>query len=341
MQKAGRPSVAVFGLGGTIAMLQTPEGGVAPAMSASDLVAAVPGLNDVGVILKVRDIANQPGASVSYADVFAVADAIRDALAGDCVGAVVTQGTDTIEETAYLLDLLLASDAPVVVTGAMRNPTMAGSDGPANILAAVRVAASDSARGLGCVVTMNDQVHAARWVQKTNTSSTAAFASPGYGPIGHVIEGHVDIPIRLRHRTPSIRFAPRRGVRIGLVTMALGDDGALIGPVSRHVDGLVVAGFGAGHVPAEAVVPLAELAQRMPVVLASRTGASSIYQETYGFPGSERELLARGLISAGYLPPLKARLLLYLLISAATDRAQIIDAFSSAGGIQDRRPSGE
>jgi L-asparaginase len=332
----GVSRIAVFTLGGTIAMQARAGEGVTPALSAADLVAAVPGLDDAGVELRLRDVANKPGASLSFGDVFGLADAISaalDSLDGGCAGAVVIQGTDTIEETAYLLDLLVAGDAPVVVTGAMRNPSLAGPDGPANILAAIRVAASDRARGLGCVVVMNDQIHAARWVAKAHTASPAAFISPGFGPLGHVAEGHVDIPVRLRDRSP--RFGPVPGrigreVRVGLVMIALGDDGVLIDAVAEHVDGLVVAAFGAGHVPAGTVTSLAGLAARMPVVLASRTGAGPVHQHTYGFPGSETDLLTRGLISAGYLAPLKARLLLHLLIASGADRTQIRQTFASA-----------
>ena len=326
----GVPRVAVFTLGGTIAMQARPGEGVTPALSAADLVAAVPGLDDAGVELRLRDVANKPGASLSFGDVFGLADAIGAALDDGCAGAVVIQGTDTIEETAYLLDLLVAADAPVVVTGAMRNPSLAGPDGPANILAAIRVAASDRARGLGCVVVMNDQIHAARWVAKAHTASPAAFISPGFGPLGHIAEGHVDIPVRLRERSPRFGPVPGRFVRVGLVMIALGDDDVLIDAVAEHVDGLVVAAFGAGHVPAGTVTSLAGLAARMPVVLASRTGAGRVHQHTYGFPGSETDLLARGLISAGYLAPLKARLLLHLLIASGADHTRIRQTFASA-----------
>lgn len=333
MPESRRPTVAVFTLGGTIAMAATPDGGVAPALSASDLLDAVPGLDHVDVELRVLDLVNKPGASVSFDDVFSLADAINAALTGGCAGAVVTQGTDTIEETAYLLDLLVQSDSPVVVTGAMRNPTMAGPDGPANILAAIRVAASDSARGQGSLVVMNDQVHAARWVQKAHTTSTAAFISPNHGPVGQVIEGRVDIPVQLRHRGPQIAPHPGRHARVALMTITLGDDGALIDAVAEHVDGLVVAGFGVGHVPAEAVTSLAKLTERMPVILTSRTGAGPVHHETYGFPGSERDLLARGLISAGYLPPVKARLLLHLLVASGADIEHIKETFAGADGV--------
>jgi L-asparaginase len=347
----GIPRVAVFTLGGTIAMQARPGEGVTPALSAADLVAAVPGLDDAGVELRLRDVANKPGASLSFGDVFGLADAISAALDDGCAGAVVIQGTDTIEETAYLLDLLVAADEPLVVTGAMRNPSLAGPDGPANILAAIRVAASDRARGLGCVVVMNDQIHAARWVAKAHTASPAAFTSPGFGPLGHIAEGQVDIPVRLRERSPRSGPVPGRSgpvpgrsgpvpgrsgpvpgreVRVGLVMIALGDDDVLIDAVAEHVDGLVVAAFGAGHVPAGTVTSLAGLAARMPVVLASRTGAGRVHQHTYGFPGSETDLLARGLISAGYLAPLKARLLLHLLIASGADRTQIRQTFASA-----------
>jgi L-asparaginase len=328
----GKPRVAVFTLGGTIAMQAIPGQGAAPALSAAELLAAVPGLEGAGVELRVRDVAGKPGASLSFGDLFGMAEAIGAAVADGVAGAVVIQGTDTIEETAYLLDLLVASDAPVVVTGAMRNPSLAGPDGPANILAAIRVAASDCARGLGGVVVMNDEIHAARWAAKAHTASPAAFVSPGFGPVGHIAEGRVHVPVRLRDRSPVFGPVPRREVRVGLVTMALGDDGVLVDAVGEHVEGLVVAAFGAGHVPAGAVASLAGLAARMPVVLASRTGAGPVHQRTYGFAGSETDLLARGLISAGYLAPVKARLLLHLLIASGADRTRIGRTFAAAGG---------
>ncbi len=332
----GRPRVAVFTLGGTIAMRAAPGEAVAPALPATDLLAAVPRLGDAGVALTVRDVANKPGASLSLADVFALAETVSAALADGCAGAVVIQGTDTIEETAYLLDLLVAGGAPVVVTGAMRNPSLAGPDGPANILAAVEVAASEPARGLGCLVVMNDQIHAARWAAKAHTASPAAFTSPGFGPLGHIVEGEVDIPLRLRDRSPAFSPVPRREIRVGLVTITLGDDGMPIGALAGQVDGLVVAAFGAGHVPAETVAPLARLARRMPVVLASRTGAGPVHHRTYGFPGSETDLLARGLVSAGYLAPVKARLLLHLLIADGADTTRIKETFATAGGREPR-----
>jgi L-asparaginase len=250
MHASGSPCVAVFGLGGTIAMTQARGGGVSPVLSASDLLAAVPGLSDLQAELRIRDFRNKPGASLDFADLYELAAAIDEALKDGCVGAVVTQGTDTIEEVAYVLDLLLPTDAPVVVTGAMRNPTMAGADGPANILAAIRVAASLCARGLGCLVVVNDQIHAARWVDKAHTGSPAAFVSPDHGPLGHVIEGNVHIPVQIRRRSPALSPVPRRSAQIGLATIAFGDDGTLIEAIAEQVDGLVVAAFGAGHVPA-------------------------------------------------------------------------------------------
>jgi L-asparaginase len=338
MGDIGKPRVAVFTLGGTIAMKAAPGGTVAPTLSASDLLAAVPGLDGEAVELMVRDVANKPGASLSFGDVFGLADVISAALDGGCAGAVVIQGTDTIEETAYLLDLLVTSDAPVVVTGAMRNPSLAGADGPANILAAIRVTASDTARGLGTLVVMNDQIHAARWVQKSHTASTAAFTSPGHGPIGQVTEGRVDIPVWLRQRSPVFSPVPGRDVRVGLVTITLGEDGVLLDAIGEHVDGLVLAALGAGHVPADTVTALAKLAARMPVVLASRTGAGPVHHQTYGFPGSETDLLGRGLISAGHLAPLKARLLLHLLIASRAGTTRIKQTFATAGGAAQQDP---
>ena len=325
--------VVVFGLGGTIAMTSSDIGGVVPALSAGQLVAAVPGLADTGIIVDVVDFRRKPGASLTFDDLTELADAIRARLdAGDAAGAVVTQGTDTIEETAYLLDLLHKGEQPLVVTGAMRNPTLAGADGPANILAAIQTAASLELRGQGCLVVLADEIHAARRVRKTHSTSGATFQSTNGGPLGAVLEGRPRLHNLLTDRTTISAGLRLPGRRVGLATIAFGDDGILIAAAADRLDGLVVAAFGVGHVPADLVPPLAKIAERIPVVLASRTGAGSTLRSTYAFPGSERDLLDHGLIAAGFLDPLKARILLHTLLTVDADRATIAAAFDAAGG---------
>ncbi|MGX7829786.1 asparaginase [Actinokineospora sp. 24-640] len=325
--------VVLFGLGGTIAMTSSDTGGVVPALSAEQLVAAVPGLAETTIAVDVVDFRRKPGASLTFSDLTELADAIASRLAdGDVDGAVVTQGTDTIEETAYLLDLLHAGRQPLVVTGAMRNPTLAGADGPANVLAAIQTAAGPQLRGQGCVVVLADEIHAARRVRKTHTTSGATFQSPNGGPLGAVLEGRPRLHNRLTDRT-VIPTEPRLpGRNVGLATITLGDDGTLIEAAADRLDGLVVAAFGVGHVPADLVPLLTKVADRIPVVLASRTGSGSTLRATYAFPGSERDLIEHGLIGAGFLDPLKARILLHTLLTADADRATIAAAFDAAGG---------
>lgn len=325
-----RPRVAVFSLGGTIAMAGDGSGGVVLALSGEQLVAAVPGLGAAGIDVEVHDFRRLPSASLTFDDLLDLHAAITGRLADGVAGAVVTQGTDTIEESAYLLDLLHDHDAPVVVTGAMRHPEMAGADGPANLLAAVRTAAHPAARGLGCVVVFADQVHAARWVRKTHTTSTAAFASPDTGPLGHLAEDGVRVLTRPAGRTTVAAPRPPVTVAVPLVTVVLDDDTTLLRTLRGHIDGLVVAGLGGGHVPESAVAPLAELAARVPVVLASRTGSGPVLRRTYGFPGSETDLLDRGLIHGGHLGPRKARVLLRLLLAAGNGAEEIAAVLRTA-----------
>ena len=329
--------VLVISLGGTIAMTAAAAGGVAPALSADQLLAAVPGLAESDIAVQTHDFRQLPGASLGFDDLTALAAVIRDRFADGADGIVVVQGTDTIEETAYLLDLYHAGPHPVVVTGAMRNPTLAGADGPANLLAAVQTAASDQARGLGALVVLADEIHAARRVRKTHSTAGATFQSPNGGPLGYLVEGQPRLLNRLTHRTVVPDPIAGHRPHIALVTVALSDDGVLLDGLAERVDGVVVAAFGVGHVPQQLVAPLDDLAARIPVVLASRTGAGPVLAHTYGFPGSERDLLGRGLVSAGFLDPYKARILLHALAGAGAgaDRKMIAAAFGAAGGYAD------
>lgn len=339
---AGLPRVLVLSLGGTIAMGAPGQGGVTHSLEAGDLVAAVPALSELAHIEAVA-FRQLPGSHLAAADVAALAATIDAAFeTGRAEAAVVTQGTDTIEETSFLLELLgAAGRGAVVVTGAMRNPTLPGADGPANVLAAVATAVSGPAREgrLGVLVVMDDEVHAARFVAKTHTTSTAAFSSRP-GPLGWLSEGRpilVSEPIgELLTQLPGggVATSARRALAAGevplvpLLKFSLGDDGALAAAAARlGAAGLVVEGSGGGHVTPAAASVLGGLAKELPVVLASRTGAGATLRSTYGFEGGETDLSRRGLIGAGWLNGLKARLLLTALLAAGATRGDVADAF--------------
>ncbi len=327
-----RPTVTVLALGGTIAMSPSAEGGVVPTLTAQMLVAAVPQLADIARV-EARSFRQMPGAHLRFEDLEELADTIRELAAQGCRGVVVTQGTDTIEESAFALDRLLEPGMPVVVTGAMRNPSLAGADGPANLLAAVQVAISEEARGHGCMVVMNDEVHAARFVRKLHTTSPSAFGSPLSGRIGWVSEGRVRFAA-LPAEAPPLPAGEATPARVGLVTIALGDDGDHVRALlAQGIDGLVVEGTGGGHVQPDVADALEAAARQIPVVLASRTGAGETLERTYGFPGSEIDLLRRGLVRAGWLDGLKARVLLTLLLRrGVAARGDVARAFEPWGG---------
>lgn len=327
-----RPRIAVIALGGTIASVPGAGGRDAvPSLSAEQLLASVPAAVEVADV-ECTTFRQFPSGDLTVADVIALADEI-DRRFEHVDGVVVTQGTDTLEETSYLLDLVSAFDKPVVMTGAMRNSGLPGADGPANVLAALRVSASPLARGVGPLVVFADEIHLPRYVRKTHSSSVAAFESPNAGPIGWVTEDRVRLGLVPRLRTePFDRSALlERTPVVAIATLGLGAEAESIDRFGGDgVAGLVVQVFGGGHVPRDLVAPLAALAERIPVVIASRTGAGELYESTYAFPGSEKDLLGRGILSAGALDGLKARLLLTLLIAEGADHTAIRDRFSRA-----------
>lgn len=323
--------ISVLSLGGTISMTPQARGGVAPSLSADDLLASVPGLRDVGMKLTAQSFRAVAGSAVTFADLAGLAELITAEIEGGADGIVVTQGTDTIEETAFFLDMTVGCDAPIVVTGAMRAASHAGADGPANLLAAIQVAGSDEAAGQGVMVVFNDEVHAARFVRKTHTTSPATFVSGGIGPLGQVVEGKPRL-LRITERVPNLPISAALAQRkVAVIPMGLGDDGELLRRAAGGFAGLVIAAMGVGHVP-DAVLPtLFEQVASVPIVLASRTGSGPVLRWTYGFPGSERDLREHGLIGAGFLDPYKARILLQLLVAANASQDEISATFAHFG----------
>ena len=333
--------VVLYTLGGTIAMAGTasgPDGTVVARLSGAELAASVPGLEELlaegDTRLRIVDRPRQPSADLTFAQISDLLERAGQAVGFGAAGIVVTQGTDTLEETAFLADLLWPHEEPLVLTGAMRNPTLAGADGPANLLAAVRTAAAPQARGLGALVAFDDELHAARYVRKTHATSTAAFRSPETGPIGHLEEERVRILTRPPCREPLPVPPPGAfaATRVPVHTFVFDeDDDAALAALTPNVAGLVVAAFGVGHVPGRAVRVLGELAARIPVVLTSRTGAGPVLRHTYGAPGAETDLQRRGLINGGRLGPYKARILLRTLLAAGADDARVRAAFDEHG----------
>ena len=327
------PKVAVLSLGGTISSTQTEGGsGVTPTLTGEALVEDVPEISGIAEV-RATSLRQVPGSEVSLEDLIELSGEIKNRIEEGAVGVVVTQGTDSIEETSFVLDLLVGGDAPVVVTGAMRHPSLPGADGPANLLAAVQVAASDVVRGAGAVVVLNEEIHAARFVQKTHTSNPATFRSPLAGPIGYVSEGNVRVVTRPAGRQHLDLPAQAQDYPVALYKVGLGDDGRLLAHVgSSGYEGLVIEAMGGSHVPSVMAEPLGSLAGEMPVVLASRTGGGEALRNTYGFTGSETDLLSRGLISAGMFDGLKARLYLSLLLRSGTPREGLPAAFDRPFG---------
>lgn len=326
------PRVCLFTLGGTIASLPSDgTSGASPTLDADALVAAVPGIAEVAE-LETTTFRQVPSGDVSQSDLLGLDAAIRERLDAGCVGAVVTQGTDTIEETAFTLDLLRRDDRPVVVTGAMRNPGLAGADGPANLLAAVQVAAAPQCRDLGAVVVFADEIHAGRFVRKTHTSSIATFRSDPLGPVGWISEGVPRVALWPADRRWLDAEALGEPAPVAVLPITPADDGRLLEPIrTLGYRGAIVEALGGGHVAAALAPALGELAVEMPVVLASRTGAGEILRRTYGFAGSEEDLLRRGLLPSGMFDAAKARVLLSLLLATGWSPGDVARTFATLG----------
>jgi L-asparaginase len=338
----GLPRVHVLALGGTIATRPDASGAMQMGLGAEDLVAAVPALVRLADI-RTETVSRVGSHSLSIDQIYELAARIRTL---DADGVVVTQGTDTLEETSFLLDLLLERDIPLAVTAAMRNPALTSADGPGNLLAAVRVVCDpwvrSNARALGVLVVMLDEVYAATDVLKVHPTRINAFAATQTGPLAALVEDRVvpmALPVRdgVSHARAHLRSAPGGAVGpVALLWMGLDESGGLIeamldSPNRLGYFGVVVASMGGGHVPERLVDRLARLGAVLPTVVSPRSGGGPLLRQTYGGPSAEIALRKAGLIWGGRLHPAKARILLDTCLRAGLSREAIATVFETFG----------
>jgi L-asparaginase len=325
--------IAVFFTGGTIGMSPAPGvHGVVPGDNFAELLNQL-APQEPGVSLRPVCWSDKPSPHMTPQDMFRLAGDVEAALAEPGVlGAVVLHGTDVLAETAYLCDLVIDSNKPVILTGSMRYYSESGYDGIRNLINAVRAVLLPVPPGTGACLLMTDRLFAAREVVKTNSLNVDAFESREAGIVGYVAGESVilagPIPAPARHR--KLRPETLAG-NVPLITAYTGMDRSLIDHVLAHgAQGIVVEGFGAGNVP-PAIVPALEecLEKDVPVVLATRCIEGGVYP-MYGYPGGGADLQDKGVILCGRLGGPKARLRLMCALGLTGDMAEIRKMFEDA-----------
>jgi L-asparaginase len=295
--------------------------GNVPVLRAADLLAAVPGLDAIAEVEPI-DWGLVPASHLTFDQVLEIGRLLADRLARPQIdGAVVVQGTDVIEETAFAWDLLPLPSKPIAVVGAMRSASQDGYDGPENLRNAITVAADPALADQGVVVTLASEVHGADDVRKTHTHAYATFQSPNAGRLGVVADGLVTL---LRRRSPARLPAipDHAAAPVHLVTSLLDDDPAAVARLLEPVPaGLVVAATGGGNTAPWVFESASRLIARdVPVALTTRCPSGSV-RPGYGFPGGSSAWWDAGAIFTGSLGPLKSRVLVALGVGAglATD----------------------
>ncbi|HDI0243243.1 TPA: asparaginase [Staphylococcus aureus] len=295
--------------------------------------------NDINPISMHQDVINQyaqidelnpfnvPSPHMTIQHVKQLKDIILEAVSNKYYdGFVITHGIDTLEETAFLLDLILGIEQPVVITGAMRSSNEIGSDGLYNYISAIRVASDEKARHKGVMVVFNDEIHTARNVTKTHTSNTNTFQSPNHGPLGVLTKDRVQFH-HMPYRQQALENVNEK-LNVPLVKAYMGMPGDIFSFYSREgIDGMVIEALGQGNIPPSALEGIQQLVSlNIPIVLVSRS-FNGIVSPTYAYDGGGYQLAQQGFIFSNGLNGPKARLKLLVALSNNLDKAEIKSYF--------------
>jgi len=310
--------IVLLTTGGTIAMRHDEaSGGAIPALDLQDLLGRLASLS---AHVSSESICNLPSSHFSLDTLWSIRDRARWHLQRPEVdGVVITHGTDVLEETATLLDLTVAGDKPIVLTGAMRTASDSGYDGPINLADSIQVASSPNAVGLGTLVCFNRSVHAARFVTKTHTHALGTFQSPDWGPVGALDADGLRIAWRPEHFAIATDMLEPR---VTLLKLTVGMDPSMLAwAIEQGARGVVLETLGGGRVPLTWIQPLAQASTAgVTVVTASRCPRGRV-GDSYGYPGAQSSLRALGCLPAGCLNGQKARIALMVVLGAGLERS--------------------
>lgn len=328
---SAKPRILLLFTGGTISMTIVPGRGAIPSRGGREILATVKGI-EAHAEIEIEDFDRLPGPHWTPSRMEDLAREIDRRLAeASLAGAVVTHGTDTLEETAFFLDLVLKTSKPVVLTGAMKTFDDPVWDGPGNLLGAIRTAAAPGSAGRGVLVAMDDTVHAARHVEKGHTEAFSAFTSGDAGPVAVVDwDGvHFRVAPGPRLRAATDRLEPE----VALVPTGIGiDSRPLRAALEDGARGIVIEAMGRGNVP-PAMIDGVRAARDagVPVVIASRCHRGRTAPR-YGYEGGGSTLRELGVVFSGGLPASKARILLMALLGAGKHGEAIREAFEGTPG---------
>lgn len=320
-----KKTILLIHTGGTISMSEDTSGAVKPGAN-NPLTEGTGLLSDLADLV-VEEPFNLPSPHITIKEMIELKHLLESyERKGNIDGAVITHGTDTLEETAYFLDLTVQASFPIVVTGAMRSSNEIGSDGLYNLISSIKVASSDEARGQGVLVVLNDEIHTALNVTKTHTSNLSTFQSPQYGPIGIVTKRGVHF-----HHTPTKHenySVAQLDKKVILIKAHTGMDSALLTAIyGLDIDGIVIEALGQGNLPPDALPGVNNfIKNNIPVVIVSRS-FNGIVQDIYGYEGGGKHLKELGVIFSNGLNGQKARIKLIVALSLTTDMEEIKKMF--------------
>ncbi|MGJ0848535.1 asparaginase [Tissierella praeacuta DSM 18095] len=320
---SNKNKVAIIFTGGTISMKIDPRIHAAiPALTSEEIISMVTNIENFSEI-EVINYANIPSPHITPSMMMEIADLVKQTITRDDItGVIVTHGTDTLEETAYLLDLIIKTEKPIVVVGAMRNSSELGYDGSSNLSAALCTAISNKARNKGVLVVMNNEVNAASEVTKTNTLSLDTFKSPEFGPLGIVDNDEVifyrDI---ISHQFIDTNIIEEK---VGLIKSVPGMESDILDfYINSGYKGIVIESLGRGNLPPQMIPGIKKaISQNIPVVMVSRCPTGRVL-DSYGYEGGGKHLRELGVIFGGNLPGQKIRIKLMLALGSTKDMHKI------------------